>query len=134
MFKLSKKTEYALMALQYIASLDKGQVATAKEIAESQVIPHSLLAKILQQLTKHQLILSLQGARGGYALGRKAEEITLAQMIEAIEGPIHIIECTESHHSCQRDDSCTLKASLNPLQQQLSSYLRSVTLADVAAS
>lgn len=134
MFKLSKKTEYALMALQHIASLNMGQIATAKEIAESKLIPLSLLAKILQQLTKHQLILSLQGAHGGYALGRKAEEITLAQMIEAIEGPIHIIECTESRHSCKRDDSCTLKNSLNPLQQQLSSYLHSVTLADVAAS
>ncbi|RPH99121.1 MAG: Rrf2 family transcriptional regulator [Calditrichaeota bacterium] len=134
MFKLSKKTEYALMALQHIASLDKGQVATAKEIAENKLIPHSLLAKILQQLTRHQLILSLQGAHGGYALGRKAEEITLAQMIEAIEGPIHIIECNESRYSCQRDDFCTLKNSLNPLQKQLTSYLHSVTLADVAAS
>lgn len=133
MFKLSKKIEYAILALQYIASLTDGRVATVKEIAEIKVIPQPLLAKILQQLAKKELIQSVQGSHGGYALSRSAKDITLAQMMEAIEGPINIIDCAVDHHLCERDESCTLKNSLNPLQQQLSSYLHSVTLADVAA-
>ena len=134
MFRLSKKTEYAILALQYIASLPKERVATVKKIAEHQTIPQPLLAKILQQLAKHRLITSVQGARGGYTLGRRAEEITLAQMMEAIEGPLNIIDCTIEEHLCERDESCTLRSSLSPLQQQLSDYLRSVTLADVATA
>lgn len=133
MFKLSKKTEYAILALQYIAELPEERTATVKEIAENQTIPQPLLAKILQQLAKHQLIVSVQGARGGYMLGRRAEEITLAQMMEAIEGPLNILDCTVDDHLCERDESCTLKSSLNPLQQQLANYMRSVTLADVAS-
>lgn len=133
MFKLSKKIEYAILALQYIASLTDGRVATVKEIAEIKVIPQPLLAKILQQLAKKELIQSVQGSHGGYALSRNAKDITLAQMMEAIEGPINIIDCAVDDHLCERDESCTLKNSLNPLQQQLSSYLHSVTLADVAA-
>jgi Rrf2 family protein len=132
MFKLSKKTEYALLALQYIASLESGRVATVKEIAENKMIPQPLLAKILQQLVKSELIQSVQGSHGGYALSRSAGDITLAQMMEAIEGPLTIIDCADDHHLCERDETCTLKSSLNPLQQQLSGYLHRVTLADVA--
>ncbi len=133
MFKLSKKTEYGILALQHMASLN-GNRATVKEIAERHNVPQSLLAKILQQLAKSKIIESVQGSRGGYALSRDASEISLAQVLEAIEGPLSIVECNLDHHNCDRDDFCTLKDSLNPIQQHLSTYLASVTLSDFATA
>lgn len=132
MFKLSKKTEYGILALQHMASLNGSRVATVKEIAETHRVPQSLLAKILQQLAKSKIIQSVQGSRGGYTLSRDAKEISLADVLEAIEGPLSIVECTLENHRCERDEFCTLKDSLNPIQQHLSTYFNSVTLADFA--
>ena len=83
MFKLSKKTEYGILALQHMAAMDNDRVSTVKEIAETHNIPHSLLAKICQQLAKSEIIISVQGSRGGYALGRDATKISLAAVMEA---------------------------------------------------
>ncbi|MDZ7369641.1 MAG: Rrf2 family transcriptional regulator [candidate division KSB1 bacterium] len=134
MFKLSKKTEYALLALQHMAEQGEGYILTVKEIAEAKSVPQPLLAKILQQLAKEGLIDSLQGAYGGYILNRKPQEITLGEIVEAIEGPIRIVECIDEPQSCARDINCGVKKSFNPLQQAVSAYLQRVTLADVAAS
>ncbi|MBN1479048.1 Rrf2 family transcriptional regulator [candidate division KSB1 bacterium] len=134
MFKLSKKTEYGILALQHMMRLDENCVATVKEIAEQHDIPQSLLAKICQQLAKSKIIQSVQGSRGGYTLNKQPSDISLAAVLEAIEGPIHIVDCTLAHHSCKRDDNCSLKMSLDPIEQQLSIFLKSVTLASFATS
>lgn len=133
MFKLSKKTEYGILALQYMMLLDDNCVATVKEIAEQHNIPQSLLAKICQQLAKSKIIQSVQGSRGGYTLNKRPSDISLAAVLEAIEGPIRLVDCTLAHHSCERDDNCSLKNSLHPVQHQLSTFLQSVTLASIAA-
>lgn len=134
MFKLSKKTEYGILALQHMMYMDDDHVSTVKEIAEQHNIPQPLLAKICQQLAKSKIIQSVQGSRGGYALNVPAEKISLAAVMEAIEGPLHIVDCNQDHHSCDRDDHCSLKIGLNPVQQQLSIFLNSVTLASFSPS
>jgi Rrf2 family protein len=128
MFKLSKKTEYSLIALQHMMMIGKKSVATVKEISERHQIPQPLLAKICQQLAKSKLIQSVQGARGGYTLNMDAADISLAAVMEAIEGPIHIVDCNDSRHICDRDEICTLKFSLDPVEQQLAAFLQGVTL------
>ena len=132
MFKISKKTEYGIFALQYMMMIDENSVATVKEISEQHNIPQPLLAKICQQLAKSKIIQSVQGSRGGYTLNMDASEISLAAVMEAIEGPIHIVDCNHDHHSCDRNDTCTLKIGFNPVEQQLATYLQSVTLATFA--
>jgi len=134
MFKLSKKTEYGILALQHMAAMDNDRVATVKEMSESYVIPQSLLAKICQQLAKSSIIKSVQGSRGGYALGKPATDISLAEIMEAIEGPIHIVNCNFEEHNCGLDDDCTLKIGLNSIEVQMTSFLNKITLQDFAVT
>jgi Rrf2 family protein len=91
MLKISKKADYALMALQHIATVQfgdvmPGRVVNTKEIAEEYNIPLELLAKVLQTLAKNGLIESHNGPKGGYVLARRAHQITIAQILESIEG------------------------------------------------
>ncbi len=130
MFKLSKKTEYGILALQYMMFMDDGRVATVKEISEEHNIPQPLLAKICQQLAKSKIIHSVQGSRGGYALNMDASRISLAAVMEAIEGPIHLVDCNSGQHGCERDETCTLKIGLNSIEFQLSNFLQNITLKD----
>ena len=93
MLKISKKADYALMALQHIAAVQfgdvtPGRVVNTKEIAEEYNIPLELLAKVLQTLAKNALIESHNGPKGGYVLARRAHQITIAQILESIEGPL----------------------------------------------
>ena len=89
MFRLSKKTDYALMALQYLASKGASGVVSARAIAERFDIPLDLLAKILQQLAHQGLVAARKGIHGGYQLARPALAISVADVAEAIDGPMH---------------------------------------------
>src|SRR5215510_5715175 len=99
MLRISKKADYALMALQHIASVQfgdvtPGRVVNTKEIAEEFNIPLELLAKVLQTLAKNGMIDSHNGPKGGYLLARRAHQITIAQILESIEGPLGITDCS----------------------------------------
>ena len=109
MIKLSKKVEYALMALRYI-TVSSGNVITAKEISSNFNIPHELLAKILQKLTKEKVLISNQGINGGYSLLKKPEDITLTYLINTIDGDISIASCVhgQSSDDCSMYDNCTI--------------------------
>ena len=130
MFKLSKKTEYALLMLEHLNKI-KPKATTAKAIAEEQKLPSPMVAKLCQQLAKQGLVRSVQGARGGYALSRELAEISLAQVMEIIEGPISLTHCQEVDHDCERSEYCFLRTSFKPVHQHITSYLNSVTLADM---
>ena len=102
MVRLSKKVEYGLIAIRHVATKERGDLVTAKEISDAYGIPFELLAKVLQRLTKAGLILSTQGVHGGYALARPAEEIAVSTIINAIEGTRPVIaRClSEGPQSC----------------------------------
>ncbi len=130
MFKLSKKTEYAIVALQYIMGHADKNVVTVREIAEHHNISQTLLAKLLQILARERIIESVQGSQGGYTLVQNAKKISLAKIMEAIEGPIHITDCYVDVSCCERTDSCTLRKRLAPVQKGLVQHLQNITLAD----
>ncbi len=138
MLKLSKKADYGLMALQYMAELQNGRptesrIANTKEIAEEYRIPTELLAKVLQSLAKSGLVASHNGPKGGYLLARHAREITIAQVLEAIEGPLGIMDC--SHESeglpCSQQEHCTIRTPLLKLQSSIYQLLSNMTLQDM---
>ena len=133
MIRLSKKSEYALIALQYIAS-SKGRVVSAKEIAEHYGISFEFVAKTLQILMRQKLIASQQGASGGYVLLKLPTEISVAHVIEAIEGKPHIVECCGEHQqdSCSMHGRCTIKTPMGILQRRLDEVLASMTIAQMA--
>lgn len=138
MLKISKKTDYALMALQHIAAVQfgdvtPGRVVNTKEIAEEYNIPLELLAKVLQTLAKHALIESHNGPKGGYALARRAHQITIAQILESIEGPLGITDCLHEKDGefCMQQENCHIRTPLLKVQDSIAQLLNNMTLQDM---
>ena len=117
--------------MQHLIDLEKEKSATVREMSEIYNIPQTLLAKICQNLAKSRLIQSVQGARGGYQLRMPPEQISIARVVEALEGPIRLVDCADHQHVCKRVDQCRLKPGFLTLQQHFLDYLSKVSLSDM---
>ena len=105
--RLTRAGDYALRVMFILAKLKPGQVSSKSELAKSQEVPSSFLSKILQQLAAKGLILSHRGVRGGFSLSRKPEDISLLEIIEAVEGPLQMNSCViPEKKNCQRMENC----------------------------
>ena len=104
MLRLSKKADYALMSVKHLALRpDAGASScSAREISEAYSIPLELLAKVLQRLVRARLLVSVQGTRGGYRLGRAASAMTVADVIQAVDGPVTVTACSPDDHDCDQ--------------------------------
>jgi Rrf2 family protein len=138
MLRLTKKADYGLMALKYLAEQpyaggDPGHApaASAKAIAEAYHIPPQLLAKILQTLTRGGILLSTAGTNGGYALARSAADITAFEVIRAIDGPLFITSCITIHGTCDLHGTCTIKEPLRKVNDSIKDMLNGLTIADL---
>src|ERR1035437_983218 len=132
MLKLTKKADYGLMALKYLAEHPETPALSAKDIADAYGIPAQLLAKILQLMTKKGLLRSHAGMNGGYALAREAREISAYEVILAIDGPFFITSCTKGTKSCELTPSCTIKEPLARVNETIAGVLRSISIQDLA--
>jgi Rrf2 family protein len=144
MLRLTKKADYGLMALKYLAehAACAGVSATdapppstaqsAKDIAEAYHIPPQLLAKILQVLARAGLLVSHAGTHGGYALARPATEITAFEVIRAIDGPLFITSCITIHGACDLAGHCTIKEPLRKVNDSIKDLLSGIRIADLA--
>ncbi len=122
MLKLSKKSEYALMAVRHLAMESNGTYATARDISQSYNIPYELVAKVLQQLVKKNLVSSLQGVRGGYSLVRSPDQISLMEIISAIEDNYQITNCmneNSSQQDCSHFECCMIRNPLIKVQREI---------------
>ncbi len=106
--QISKKIEYGLRAMLYLASVPFGEIVPFREIAQRMDVPESFLAKILKQLVRRKLLSSTRGAHGGYSLARPAKEISFLDVIEAVEGPVRVNVCTDEHKHCSFSPTCTM--------------------------
>jgi Rrf2 family protein len=132
MLRLTKKADYGLMALKYLAEqADSHTAQSAKEIAEAYHIPPQLLAKILQTLAKANLLVSHAGTNGGYALARPATEISAFEVIRAIDGPLFITSCITIHGACDLTSHCTIKEPLRKVNDSIKDLLSGITIADL---
>ena len=134
MYRLSKKIEYAILALQFL-SLEMDRKVPAKEIAEKLNISFEFLAKTLQQLIKTGFVVSHQGAHGGYVLARKPEMISVSDVILALNGKKGIVECVGDHEdveNCVRADYCSIRHPMVMLQEKIDSILESTTIAELS--
>jgi Rrf2 family protein len=134
MLRLTKKADYGLMALKYLAEQamsSSAAAASAKAIAEAYHIPPQLLAKILQTLAKSGLLVSHAGTNGGYALARAAHEISAFEVIRAIDGPLFITSCITIHGTCDLAGHCTIKEPLRKVNDSITSLLSDLSIADL---
>jgi Rrf2 family protein len=136
MLSLTKKTDYAIIALCHLASMGEGQVSNAREIAGHYDLPVELLAKAMQQLAREGLVASQAGPSGGYSLAREASAISIADVVLALEGPLRIAACFDetAPNACTAFDKCTLRDPIRRLQKRLFELLDGVTLAEMSQS
>ncbi len=130
MLRFTKRADYGLMAIHYIAVHEDQGAVSAKRIAEEFAIPPELLAKILQRLARERLIVSQNGPKGGYVLARRPAEITIGQVVRALEGPIHIVSCFEDS-DCPQMARCNLRRPVQKIQTAISVMLDSMSLAEL---
>ncbi len=134
MLRFTKRADYGLMAIHYIAIHEDFGAVSAKRIAEEFSIPPELLAKILQRLARERLIDSQNGPRGGYVLARRPIEITVGQVVRALEGPINIVECLDEDSDCPQMARCNLRRPVQKIQVAISQLLDSMTLAELVGA
>ena len=133
MLKLTKKADYGLIAMRYLAEQGPGSSCSAKDIAEAHGIPSELLAKILQKLVKASLLVSHHGMNGGYVLARPADTISAYEVIRAIEGPVFITSCvTVSGTNCEHTDRCTVREPLRKVRESIEQVLSQISISDMA--
>ncbi len=133
MLRLSKKADYALLAMRHLAAnADRGAVS-ARELAEAYDLPPELLAKVLQKLVRGQLLTSIQGIRGGYGLARPAVAISVSDVINAIDGPLTVTACSESNKSCDQYAKCDIRDPLWQIKDRIVSALEATSIAGLAA-
>jgi Rrf2 family protein len=131
MLRLSKKTDYALLGLRYLATQGASGVASTRTIAERFDIPGELLAKILQQLARHGLVVAHKGVHGGYLLARPADAISIADVVQAIDGPMTLTACAPDDGRCEQYGTCTVRDPLWRVRDRIFAVLQDVTVADI---
>lgn len=125
--QITRQADYALRAMLYLSKLEPNQRASTSQIAEEQRIPPSFLAKIISQLSIAGLIHTSRGARGGVSLARTPEAINVLEVIEAIDGPIALNECTNSLDGCPFGEVCPVRPMWCDAQSDLVNRLRTTT-------
>lgn len=136
MLRLSKKVEYALIALMDLAQNKEHEPVTTKSLAATYNIPQELLGKVMQTLTRKGILRSVQGVKGGYILGQEPDNISLSLIIETLEGPISITSCNHSEAErcgCDLLSTCTIKSPMEIIQDELSKYFSNISLKDLKA-
>ena len=132
MLRLSKKADYALIALKDLASGETGASSSAREIAERYNVPVELMAKVLQRLAKLGLVASHQGTRGGYQLARPATQISVADVVQAIDGPVFITACSDVDETCDQYAKCNVRDPLWRLKDRIVQALVAFTIHELA--
>ena len=134
MLRLSKKADYALIAMKHLSRLPgDGASACAREIAEQYDIPLELMAKVLQRLVRSGLLVSTQGTRGGYTLQRASHSISVADVIQAIDGPFTVTACSTDDHDCEQFQKCSIRDPLWRLRERIVEALGTVSVAELAS-
>ena len=131
--KISRGTDYGIQGILYLARQPLEQVKLLHDVAQAQNIPESYLAKIFQDLGKAGLVRSHRGAKGGFSLGRPASQITLRQIIEALQGPVSLSRCLDIREVCPNSQTCAVSEVLRKAQEQLLATLDAAHLDELIA-
>lgn len=130
MLRISRLTDYATVVMTCIAARP-GDVLSTAQIAEATRLELPTVSKLLKALMHAGLVASFRGARGGYQLARDAREISLAQIVEALEGPIGMTECSVADGQCNREAQCNVRGSWRQVSHALSASLHGIRLIDM---
>jgi Rrf2 family protein len=133
MLRLSKKADYALIAMKHLATRPGAASASAREIAEQYDIPIELMAKVLQRLVRRGLLSSHQGTRGGYRLSKPTTSISVADIIQAIDGPFTVTACSTDAVNCGQFAKCSVRDPLWRIKDRILAALATCSLEEISA-
>jgi FeS assembly SUF system regulator len=134
MIKISRMADYAVVVLSAFTDVEQGteRLLSATYVSETTRLPEPTVAKILKLLARGDVLKSVRGATGGYALSKTAAEITVADIINAVEGPIALTACVEgATHSCDYADGCPINGRWDDVNFAISKALENVSLKDM---
>lgn len=132
MIRITKQTDYGIVLLTHMAGQPERQV-NAPELAAETQLPLPMVSKILKVLVREGLLLSHRGVKGGYSLGRLPIEITMAEIIAALEGPIAITECIDVSSDCSHERLCPVRSNWQRINAAVRGALEGITLAEMTS-
>jgi len=131
MFRLSRITDYGIVLMAHIAEQGDDSLHTARDLADQSELPLPVVSKILKSLTREGLLRSHRGSKGGYSLKRSAAEITVPELITALDGPIHLTECASHSGACAKEASCHVREPWQRINAAVEDALSRITLGDL---
>jgi len=130
MIRMSKQTDYGIVLLTHLASEPEAS-HSARELADVVHLPLPMVSKILKLLAREGLLVSHRGSSGGYRLARQPSQITVAEMINALEGPFAFMECIETPGTCRQEAFCRVRSNWYTINTTIVTALRGITLSDM---
>ncbi len=132
MIRMTRVTDYGIVLLTYFARSSEGTLHTARDLARDAHLPLPTVNKVLKTLTRHGLLESHRGVKGGYTLSRHPEEISVAEIISATEGPVAMTECTvDGPGGCDHESECPVSDNWQRINQAIQEALDGITLAEM---
>ncbi|MGB8657889.1 MAG: Rrf2 family transcriptional regulator [Candidatus Zixiibacteriota bacterium] len=131
--ELTRAGDYGIFGVIYLAKQPRGKIVSLAEVSKAENLPEKFLAKIFQNLSRSGLIRSHRGARGGFSLARPAEQITVKELLESVQGPIHFTKCLSDLEYCDRREICELRKLWKKGQDYCMKLLTQHTLADLVS-
>jgi Rrf2 family protein len=129
MLKFSKKVDYGLILLSKLRN--EPESASAREMAERYRLPQPMVANILKALTAAGILTSTRGAQGGYELARELDRVSLADLVEALEGPLSLVECTGGEVTCRFESVCPTHDPLQVVHRKFEEFMAGLTLDEI---
>ena len=131
MLRISKLTDYGIVLLARFAEVPAGTTLNAREMAESTALPLPVVSKMLKTLAGADLLSSQRGAKGGYRLVRAPEAVTVAELLDALEGGVALMDCTAGPGHCEQEDRCGVREPWQRINRAVLAALQDVTLAEL---
>jgi FeS assembly SUF system regulator len=133
MIRLSRITDYGIVLMVRLAQNPDDEARNARNLAADADLPAPVVSKVLKTLAREGLLSSQRGSKGGYTLSRNAEDISVPEMITALEGPISLTECSAHPGTCLQELSCDVREPWQRINSAVHDALSKITLADLAS-
>lgn len=134
MMRINKLTDYGIIIMTEIAAMDSTKVHTAKDISKRTNIPLPTVTSLLKKLSSEELLISQRGNQGGYALAESSSTISIASIIESIEGPIALTECSTNECACSYESKCSVEVPWQKINKTVKSALEEIKLNEMIHS
>ena len=128
MIRITRETDYGIVLLSHLSNGQAQQIHTARGLSTVAGLPLPMVSKILKALARSGLLVSHRGAKGGYSLARRPEDVSVGDVIGALEGPVGITECASSPGSCDQESTCPISSRWQEISETVREYLERIPI------